>query len=285
MIASVSAATLPACAHEPDAEEVALGSLVDAELAFVRMSSEQGIRAAFLANFASDGITFEPAPVRLQETWLARPAPVDARSLRLDWQPAQVGVARSFDMGYSTGPFTLTDAAHPDRTRHGVFFSIWQRDAAGVWRVALDVGIATSGRFDFVPLGSAPRPHYIGRADPPTERRAIIARESRPIVIERGRGSRYGDLLAVDARLHRDGMAPMAGKDAIARHVGSRAARIQWTPVDARVAKSADMAISYGTLRELDRDSRVREGYYAHLWLRDRAGRWRLAYDIALDAK
>jgi hypothetical protein len=25
----------------------------------------------------------------------------------------------------------------------------------------------------------------------------------------------------------------------------------------------------------------VREGYYAHLWLRDAAGRWRLAYDIA----
>ena len=285
VVASVSVAPPPASAHEPDAEEVALGSLIDAELAFARMSLEQRIRAAFLANFAADGIVFEPAPVRLRETWSARPERADAKSLRLDWQPAQAGVARSYDMGYTTGPFTLTDAAHPERTRNGVFFSIWQRDAAGVWRVALDMGIATSGSFDFVPLGSAPRPHYTGRADPTAERNAIVARESRPIVIGRGRGSRYGDLLAIDARLHRDGMAPIAGKDAIVRHVGARAARIQWTPAEVRVAKSADMAVSYGTLRELDRDSHTREGYYAHLWLRDRAGRWQLAYDIALDAK
>ena len=45
------------------------------------------------------------------------------------------------------------------------------------------------------------------------------------------------------------------------------------------------MAVSYGTLRELDRDSHTHEGYYAHVWLRDRAGRWRLVYDIAQDAK
>src|SRR5206468_742633 len=42
-------------AHEPAAEEIALGSLVDAELAFARMALEQGIRTAFLASFASDG--------------------------------------------------------------------------------------------------------------------------------------------------------------------------------------------------------------------------------------
>jgi ketosteroid isomerase-like protein len=205
--------------------------------------------------------------------------------LRLDWQPAQAGVARSFDMGYTTGPFTLTDAAHPERTLHGVFFSVWQRDAAGVWRVALDCGIATPAPFDFVPVGRAPRPRYVGRADVTAQRNAIVARESRPIVTGSGPGTRHADLLAVDARLHRDGTAPIAGRDAVARQMMSRAARIQWTPIDVRVAKSGDMAVSYGTFRELARDSDVRDGYYAHLWLRDRAGRWRLAYDIALDRK
>jgi ketosteroid isomerase-like protein len=285
MIASAFITTPPASAHAPDAEEVAQGSLIDAELAFARMSLEQGIRAAFLANFAADGIAFEPAPVRLRETWSARPEPADPKSLRLDWQPAQVGVARSFDMGYTTGPFTLTDAAHPDRARHGVFFSVWQRDAGGVWRVALDLGITTPGPFDFVPLRRAPRPQYIGRADATAQRIAIVARESRPMVMGQGPGSRYADLLAVDARLHRNGMVPVAGRDAIARQMSSLAARVQWTPIEVRVAKSGDMAVSHGTLREFDRDSGIREGYYAHLWLRDRAGRWRLAYDIALDAK
>jgi ketosteroid isomerase-like protein len=285
VVASVSVATPSASAHEPDAEEVALGSLIDAELGFARMSLEQGIRAAFLANFAADGIVFEPAPVRLRETWSARPEGADAKSLRLDWQPAQAGVARSYDMGYTTGPFTLTDAAHPDRTRHGVFFSVWQRDAAGVWQVVLDIGITTPGPFDFVPLGSAPRPRYVGRADATAQRRAILARESPPIVVGQGRGTHYADLLAVDARLYRNDMAPVTGRDAVARQMASRAARIQWTPIEVRVAKSGDMAISRGTLRESGSDSGLHEGYYAHLWLRDRAGRWRIAYDIALDAK
>ena len=47
-------------AHAPDATEIALASLLDAELAFARMSLEQGIRAAFLANFAAEGIVFVP---------------------------------------------------------------------------------------------------------------------------------------------------------------------------------------------------------------------------------
>jgi hypothetical protein len=154
-----------------------------------------------------------------------------------------------------------------------------------VWRVALDVGITTPGPIDFVPLGSAPRPRYLGGADVQAQRSAIVAHESRSMVIGGGPGWRYADLLAVDARLHRNGMAPVAGRDAIVRQMMSRAARIQWMPIEVRVAKSGDMAVSHGTLREFDRDSGIREGYYAHLWTRDRAGRWRLTYDIALDAK
>jgi len=52
--------TQSARAH--DADEAALGSLIDAELAFARMGLARGVREAFLANFADDGIVFEPAP-------------------------------------------------------------------------------------------------------------------------------------------------------------------------------------------------------------------------------
>jgi hypothetical protein len=44
------------------------------------------------------------------------------------------------------------------------------------------------------------------------------------------------------------------------------------------------MAVTYGRYQETDRASTVHDGYYAHLWLRDAAGEWRLAYDIALPA-
>jgi len=48
------------------------------------------------------------------------------------------------------------------------------------------------------------------------------------------------------------------------------------------VSAAADMAFTYGSYRETDRSGQVRDGYYAHLWLRDAQGAWQLAYDVVL---
>jgi len=272
----------PASAHGNDAEEAALGSLVDAELAFARMGGERGIREAFIANFADDGIAFEPAPIRLRETWGARPAPADPLAVKLAWQPVQAGVARSFDMGYTTGPFTLTSAAQP-APRHGVFFSVWQRTPGGTWKVMLDAGIATPTAVDFAALGSAPRPHFTGRANAASERTRILAAEKRGSAGDDAlTPNDYVQRVAADVRLHRDGTAPMASRAVVAIAMARAMSRVAWTPIDARVSAAGDMAFSYGRYRQTDRDHRVTDGYYAHLWLRDAAGAWQLAYDIAL---
>ena len=273
-------------AHEPDAEEIALGSLVDAELAFARMGWERGVRAAFLANFAPDGVAFEPKPVPLRESWSARPAAADPLALRLQWAPAQAGVARSHDFGYTTGPYTAWNVSQPDRKRHGVFFSVWQRDRSGKWQVLLDAGITTPASVDFAPLGAAPRPHFRGPANATRERRRLLEQESNAF----GEGAsgltptRYARLLADDARHHRNGAPPLASRGIVATEIAHRMSRVVWKPADARMSASGDMAVTWGEYRETDRRSGVSDGYYAHLWLRDAAGRWRLAYDIALPA-
>lgn len=282
-IVSGCAAVNAASAHEPDAEEVALGSLVDAEFAFARMGSERGIREAFLANFSDEGIAFEPAPVRLRETWSARPAPADPLALKLAWEPAQAGVARSFDMGYSTGPFTLSSATQPV-PRHGVFFSVWQRSRGRTWKVMIDAGISTPGPVDFAALGAAPRPHFAGRANPARERSRILDAEAGGF----GEGATgmtpngYVQRIAADVRLHRDGAAPIASRALVAPTIARTMSRVSWTPIDARMSAAADMAFTYGRYREIDHDQHVTDGYYAHLWLRDASGAWQLAYDIAL---
>ena len=263
-------------AHEPDATEIALGSLVDAELAFARMSLEQGIRAAFLANFSSDGVVFEPAPVRLRAAWAARPQSVDAKAVRLEWQPAQAGVSRSADMGFTTGPSKLTDARRPQFVRHGVFFSVWQRDARHVWRVGIDIGTTTPEAPDFVPLGAAPRAAYVGKTAYSAQRSALLALERRPVTSKHA----YADLLALDARLYRDGILPIAGRAAVAENVASRAMRIEWLPFEVRMSRSADIAATYGSFHASGGSDGDRDGYYVHVWLRDARGRWRLAYDI-----
>jgi len=279
------AASTAASAHEPDAAEEALGSLVDAELAFARMGAERGIREAFLANFSDDGIAFEPAPVRLRETWRERPAPADPLALKLAWKPAQAGISRSFDMGYATGPFTLTTSAHAG-PRHGVFFTVWQRAPGGAWKVMLDAGITTPAAVEFALLGTAPRARFAGRADPVRERVRILEAESHSL----GGGDAgltpndYARRVSVDVRLHRDGAPPIASRAAVATAIARSMSRASWTPIDGRVSAAGDMAFTYGRYRQTDHDRHVVDGYYAHLWLRDGTGAWQLAYDIALRA-
>src|SRR4029079_1160884 len=91
--------TQSARAH--DADEAALGSLMDAGLALARMGLARGVREAFLANFADDGIVFEPAPVKLREAWSARPKPADPLAVKRESARAPAGRARSHDMGYT----------------------------------------------------------------------------------------------------------------------------------------------------------------------------------------
>ena len=270
--------------HEPDADEIALGSLIDAELAFARMGAERGIREAFLANFADDGVVFEPAPVRLRETWNARPPPADPLAQKLEWKPAQAGVARSHDFGYTTGPYTLTSTAQPAAPRRGVFFSVWRKDASGSWKVLLDFGISTPNAVDFAALGEAPRPHFRGAAHVERERRALLDRERDKADPEGFTPKAYGLLLATDARLHRNQYAPVVSRGAVSADMARRMSHVTWTPIDAIVAPSADMAVTYGRYRETDHAAAMHDGYYAHLWLRDAGGRWRLAYDIAVPA-
>ena len=284
IVAGVGLHSPALAAHEPDAEEIALRSLVDAEDAFARMGWERGVRAAFLAHFAADGVVFEPKPVPLRETWSARPAPANPLALRLQWSPAQAGVARSNDLGYTTGPYTAWNAADPDRKSQGAFFSVWRRNAAGRWEVILDAGIRTPGAVDFAALGAAPRPHFHGRSNAAAQRRRLLALEARESASAAPgiTPTSYARLLADDVRLHRNGAPPFASRAIVAPEIAHRMSHVAWTPIDARVSAAGDMAVTYGRYRETDRASHAHDGYYAHLWLRDAAGRWRLAYDIAL---
>jgi len=272
-------------AHEPDAEEIALGSIVDAELAFAHTAVERGVRDAFLANFADDGIVFEPAPVRLRAAWGARPPPADPHAQKLEWKPAQAGVARSHDFGYTTGPYTLTTAAQPAAQRRGVFFSIWRKDASGPWKVLLDFGIATPTDVEFAALGEAPRAHFSGRPHVDQERRTLLERERHEADAAGFTPNAYGLLLATNARLHRNERLPVVSRGAVAAEMARRMSHVKWMPIDAIVAPSADMAVTYGRYHEVDHAAATHDGYYAHLWVRDARGRWRLAYDIAAPAR
>src|SRR5512144_399135 len=77
-------------------------SLVQAERAFSTLSGKIGHVPAFLAYFADDGMTFQPAPaagkerLRAAAARIAGPPPV-----RVDWEPWFADISEAGDLGYT----------------------------------------------------------------------------------------------------------------------------------------------------------------------------------------
>jgi ketosteroid isomerase-like protein len=268
--AAALVAGVAACASMAGME--ARDSLAAAERAFARDGLDLGVRASFVKHFAPDGLAFEPAPVRVRDVWPTRPPPADPRATRLEWRPALVDVARADDLGISTGPFRLSDTTERNPERYGAFFSVWQRQADGTWKVWLDMGAASNAPVPDSAWGAAPRPRAGAQeTDAPT----ATAVSDRDRALSGLAGADFARQLAQDARRYRDGGPPLVGmawQDAL----GSVARSDDYAPSEARVSASGDLAASYGRITRRAVDGADTTGYYVHVWVRD-GGAWWLA--------
>jgi ketosteroid isomerase-like protein len=287
----MAAMLLGACTGAPPAPDAALDELFAAERAFAKDSTEHGIRAAFLDHFASDGIDFRPGPGVMRERMRARPAPADPLALMLDWSPQAGAVARSGDLGYTTGPFSLSNQRDPSAAaRYGYFFSVWKREN-GVWRVALDAGVSTP---------AAPPPDSLVAAVGTSPRSAgsmtsnargagkdtlvALERGARSLDPDPSEGASYFELLANSARVLREGSYAIVGADAARKALASTGRRVVWTPAGAGAAASDDFGYTYGRYVRFIGSAEEASGYYVHVWQRDESGAWRIAAEVQLPA-
>ncbi|HJQ36172.1 MAG TPA: hypothetical protein VKB93_03440 [Thermoanaerobaculia bacterium] len=249
-----------------------LDELVEAERAFARDGVMLGQRAAWLRWFDSSGVLFRPRAINAHAT-MSDPAQSALPPGALFWQPAYGDVSLSGDLGYSTGPVLARDPSNPSAPpRQSDFFSIWRRDESGAWKVVLDLGAR-------VPQDADVAARWRARF-----KRARIIKPERldPATVE--------DLLKLDAELNRDAgamylddarglrwdLAPLAGRDAIV------AADAAHPAVTARIAsggglsRAADLGYTYGVWER----GKENHGVYARVWKRDRAGAWKIAFDV-----
>lgn len=273
LVALTTAALAGACAT-PSFDREALGSLVEAERAFARMAVEQDVRSAFVANLADDGILFRPGPVRARDWFASQPLPADPKAVLLEWEPAVSGIAASGEFGYTSGPVRASLRAGGKPPAYFVYFSVWKREAAGRWRVAIDAGTSVP---EMVAVGDlAPGPAS-GRVRGASDGRSLETLSG----LERSRpldGASYASHVAEDALLLRDGMAPVKG-EAAKREMRADLAVRSLEPIGGDIARSGDMAYSYGRWRDGEAN-----GHYVHLWIRGARGDWRIAVALRLAA-
>lgn len=252
----------------------ALDEVIAAERAFAAETRERGFRDGFLAWVAPGGFTFEPGPVQARPRLEAMPAEPPPGP-PLFWWPQFAGVARSGDLGFTSGGATI-----PVR-----YFTVWQRQRDGGWKWIYDGGARlaaamSGGEGDPVlrlPVATA----EAGSADQAVAEVARLEAELARAAASDAAQARINHL-AAEALVAGSAMATAPGSEDHATELGRQPARQQLRPIGAIASRAGDMTFTWGESR-WTRDGEPRWGHYARIW-QNRIEGWRIVADILIPA-
>jgi ketosteroid isomerase-like protein len=255
----------------------AFDQVVAAERAFAADSPVLGLHGAFLAHLASDAIVFDPTPVPGPPRHKDKPPSKGT----LSWGPGWVAVARSGDLGLSSGPaeFRIPGEAEPSYT--GWFFSVWEKQADGAWKVRVDIGTACPLTF------AAPASvddALAGAEAPPAkrDRSSLAAAEAKLAADARmGLGAALAARMDGRSRIHREGACPATGEAARALAVKDTR-KLDCKPLRIELSGSGDLGYAYGSCKAVGDDPGVETGY-VRAWRRLPDGSYALLADVTLN--
>jgi hypothetical protein len=246
--------------------------VIAAERAFGARAAQAGIAPSFLEFMTDDAIIFAPDVVLAKAFYSQAPAakPPGEGGTSLAWWPNFAGVARSGDLGFTTGPATVNG-------KRGLFyFTVWVRQPDRGWKWVYDGGIDADG-------ASAPGPEAPpivlapGDAKPLAPDLAMDQVRSAEIALARQArtdvAAAYKAVLTTDARLQGSPAAPATTSAAVDRELATRAKAIAFGPIGGGASKSGDLAWTFG-----DAKWQTGRGHYVRVWQR-RAGKWALVFD------
>lgn len=249
--------------------------VIAAERAFAARAAEVGVAQSFLDNMSDDAIVFAPDPVIARSVYGARPpgkTPKEGGTL-LAWWPNFAGIARSGDLGFTTGPAE----ANGKRVVH--YFTVWRKQPDGRWKWVYDGGAdsdASQAPGPDAPIQAMPA----GDAAPLAPSVAMAqVRGAEAALADRAKADSagaYRAVLVADARVQGSPLAPATTPQAVAKELATRAKTIAFSPLGGGASKAGDLAWTYGDARWSDG-----RGHYVRIWQR-RSGAWKLVFDQIL---
>jgi ketosteroid isomerase-like protein len=275
---ALAALALAGCGQlEPRVTLDAAVSLATAESAFAAHSVREDMRAAFLANFDTDGVFVREGWVNANAFLTPRAAP----PIVLDWRPVYAEAAASGEMGLSTGPWALASKDKPDApASFGQFVSVWRRAPGGPWKVAVDLGIAHPQ----AELIAAPLEVRLSQGAAARGGASLEAVEQRFADEARANGLRaaYAKYASPRLRFYRDGAAPVVGLQAAMASAAMGNDRsdgqLAWKIERSETARSNDFGYARGAYAAQSAPQRPL-GWFLRVW-RVEEGEWRIALDV-----
>lgn len=264
-----------------------LAALADTERAFSADTVKLGFRDGFIKYFADDGIGFSPHPEQTKGALQKRPPQTGPRTVIFKWTPMFGGISLAGDLGYTTGPVLYTDVSeNPKPPWHGTYFSVWQKQADGSWKVVVDMEVSVPQAVAPIDtaFNSARKLDAVSKND--GSKTALVEYSEADAALSRaiemnGLIKAYEAMLDPEFRVHRNGVLPVTTVEALRQYFAKNTATPSFKTRGGKVAASNDLAFTYGSY-SLSRASEI-AGYYVHVWRKDNASHWRLVADIVND--
>jgi ketosteroid isomerase-like protein len=272
LIAAVYALSLSALAQSADTS--AAGEIARIDREYSELSVAKGMPAASIAYFAEDGVAFGPTAVNGKKYWASR----TDFSGTLIWQPIFAFVSGAGELGYTTGVWQLKNG-NERSLGFGHYVTIWAKQRAGKWKMALDVGTENPQPREPPPNLEILPPEI---TEQPREDARRNLRKAEGKLAEAARndvGKAIIDSATDDIRVYRDNAFPAVGLVAVKLMLGSEHEQVTLESAGSKMSSSGDLYYSYGNYSE--KHSNVTErGIYVMIWRANMNGDWKLALSL-----
>ena len=250
-------------------------SLVEAERSYAKLALEKDFRAASLQVFADDAVIFAPSPQSGKKYWEK-----ETEIPFLIWRPIFASIARSADLGYTTGPWEYRKSRDDEKPQaFGSFITIWKRQVDGVWKVGLDVG--TEYPQPKEPAGEVETfvPDFpIARLESGRQR-LEDAEKSFTESLAKNAGAAVRAQAGDGIRVYRRGAVPAIGKTAAKLILSSDEEKQTRNRAGGGLSRSVDLAYDYGEYSS-EHANITEHGIYLSIWQLDHSSEWRLMLDL-----
>lgn len=258
------------------AEPVTPAPVVAAERAFAADGSALGFKASFLKHSSDKAIVIQPEPVNAHESLAAAP---DAKpgDPKLEWWPVFAGIAKSGDLGFTTGPYAFAGK------RRGHYFTVWKKQLNGEWKWIFDGGTGSDASGAAGPGGAV---GFLKVSNvPPMDSAAALAEvyaaeEALAATAVSDLKSGFLAVYACDGRMQGSALPPATDCDAAAVEMATRPAAARLKTLGGEASAAGDLVWTYGAM-DWSGTGQPTKGHYVRVWQR-RADGWRIVFDELL---
>jgi ketosteroid isomerase-like protein len=251
-------------------DAISADPVIAAERAFAARHQSVSVKRAFAEFAAADGVALTPEGTKNVQAFIATWPDRDNKGF-ISWWPDLAGIARSGDLGFTTGP-----ASFGGGKSYSNYFTIWKKQPDGSWKWVIDQGTNKGVK----PAGAPGDPVAIVpvsnlRPIDPASAWADLRAADQLLgdVLHSDEPESLSELYAPDVRLLGWRDEPLTGRPAV---VEVRTARglMAMRAEGGGVSAAGDLGWTYGYASWTDGGA-AKRGPYLRVWQR-RADGWRV---------